>query len=307
MQIFFKSDSFPRKFWNSIATIGIFDGVHIAHQVILKRVLKRSHRLKTKSLVVTFDPHPAKILTPSRVPPLLMSLEHRLRLLGQMGFDVCWVIHFTRPVAHLSAEDFVRDFLADKLHIRELYVGEGFRFGRKNEGDVSLLKILGKEHQFFVHPVKTIQIGREKISSTRIRHFIEKGRFSQASSLLGRPVSIFGTVVKGKGLGRRLGFPTANLNPHQEATPPRGVYCGWTNLEDRRYGCVVNIGLRPTIERRHQSSMIVEVHLLDFRGNLYHRDLEILFVKKLREEKKFPSLEALSHQVQRDIKQAKEL
>lgn len=291
----------PLTYRNSIAAIGIFDGVHIGHQLILNRVVRRARRLGEKSLVITFDPHPAVILNPQNVPPMIMSVSHRLRILEEIGFDACCVIPFTKRIARQEAWRFVRDFLAAKLGVSEIWVGKGFRFGRANLGTIELLKLLGKRYGFCVREITPIRLGSQKISSTKIRRLIEKGKLSKAEKLLGRPVSILGTVVRGGSLGRKIGFPTANLDPHHEAIPPRGVYTARVVLDGKCYRGAANIGIRPTLKRKKKSKTTVEVHLIGFTGDLYGKDIELLFVKKLRGEKLFPSLKALANQIRKDI------
>ena len=297
----------PSAYRKSIATIGIFDGVHIGHQAVLGRVIRRARRLGEKSLVITFDPHPAVILNPRNAPPMIMSVAHRLRILEGIGFDICWVMHFTKQMAQKEAWQFVRDFLVAKLGISEIWVGKEFRFGRINLGTVELLRVLGKRYGFSVHQITPIQSGKQKISSTEIRRLIEKGKLSKARRLLGRPVSILGTVIRGESLGGKIGFPTANLDPHHEAIPPRGVYTVRVVLDGKCYRGVVNIGIRPTIKRKRKREITIEAHLIDFSGNLYGKDIELLFVKKLRNEKKFHSLKMLACQIQRDIQKAKQI
>lgn len=297
----------PSRFRKSVATIGIFDGVHIGHAVILKQAVRRARQLQRKSLAITFNPHPAAVLTPGNVPPLLMSLEHRLVVFEKMGFDACWVIHFTERIAGLGAWQFVRDFLVRKFNIAELWIGKGFLFGRGNLGTAEFLKLMGVFYRFSVHEIAPVRLGKQKISSSRIRRLIEKGRLKRAERLLGRPVSILGTVVRGMNLGGKIGFPTANVDPHHEAIPARGVYAVWVLFNGKRYRGVTNVGIRPTITKNKKQRTTVEVHLLHFEKNLYHKEIEIHFVKKLRDEKRFPSLRHLSRQIQRDIRKARQV
>ena len=297
---------FPCRFRGSIATIGIFDGVHSGHRTILNQVVQRAKQLGKKSLVITFDPHPAVVLTPEEAPPLIMSFQHRLKVLEKIGFDVCWMIHFTKKVAHQEAWRFVRELLVEKLGISEVWIGNGFRFGRGNLGNVELLKLLGQCYGFSVHEIDLVYLEKQRVSSTKIRQLVEKGKLKSAERLLGHPVSILGRVISGKRLGKKIGFPTANLNAHHEAIPPSGVYVVWGIVNEKRFQGVVNIGVCPTVNKRKNKKTMptIEVHLMDFKGNLYGKNLELCFVKKLRNEKQFPSLSSLANQIQKDIQSA---
>lgn len=308
MEIFRRPSSFfPRRLQKSITTIGIFDGVHQGHKAILRRVLHRARRLRKKSLVVTFDPHPAAVLSPAKVPPLIVSFERRLGQLEKMGFDACWVIHFTPAAARQGAWQFVQGLLVKKLNISEIWIGRDFRFGRGNLGTVELLRLLGRRYGFSVHEIAPVQWRRGKISSTQIRRLIERGKLKEAERLLGHPVAVLGTVVHGRSVGKKIGFPTANLSPHHEAVPPRGVYAVKVLHHGRMYDGVVNIGFRPTVKIKKNKKISVEVHLLNFNRSLYGENVELLFVRKIRNEKKFPSLQALSAQIQRDILKARRI
>ena len=275
----------------TIVTIGIFDGVHKGHQKILKKVLKEAKASRLKSVVVTFDPHPVKVLSLRAQIPLLMSLDHRIRLIKKMGVDYCLVKKFTKEFSKLSPEEFIKDILVDKLNLKALVTGENFLFGFKEKGCSKLLKKLSKIYDFKFYSIPPLKIGGEYISSTRIRKLIEKGRLGLAKKLLGRPVTILGTVVKGKSLGRELGFPTANIDPHHESIPPAGVYSVDAALGKKIYRGVLNISLHK----------IIEVHILNFNKNIYGRDIEVIFKQKIRNEKKFKTLESLRRQISLDI------
>jgi len=274
-------------------TIGIFDGVHKGHQVILKKALKEAKRSRLKSVVITFDPHPVNVLNPSAKIPLLMSLGHRVRLIKKMGVDYFFVERFTKSFSKLSPEGFIKNILIDKLNLKALVTGENFLFGFKEKGDVRLLKRLSKLYNFKLYSVPPLKIEGGYVSSTRIRKAIKRGDLLLASKLLGRPVTILGAVVKGKSLGRKIGFPTANIDPHHESIPPSGVYSVDVALDgDRKlYRGILNISLHK----------IIEAHIFNFNKDLYGRDIEVIFRKKIRDEKKFKSLKALKKQIQLDI------
>jgi len=275
----------------TVVTIGIFDGVHKGHQKILKRVLDEARKRCLKSVVVTFDPHPVRVLSPGAQIPLLMSLDHRVRLIKKMGVDYCIVKKFTKEFSKLSPEEFIRGLLVDRLNLKVLITGENFLFGFKEKGSSKLLKKLGRAHDFKYYGIPPLKMGGEYISSTRIRKLIEKGSLGLAKKLLTRPVTILGTVVKGKSLGRELGFPTANIDPHHESIPPAGVYSVDAVIGKKIYRGVLNIS----------SHKIIEVHMLNFNRNIYGKDIEVIFKQKIRNEKKFKSLESLKRQISLDI------
>jgi len=302
-----------------VATIGIFDGVHIGHQEIIKAVVRRAKKLSLKSVAITFDPHPLKVLEPKNAPPLLISLKHRLRLIKELGIDSCLVINFTKSFSLLDPETFVKNVLLDKLRVKELYVGENFCLGKARSGDASFLKEMGKKHGFAVHSVSFIKKNRVVVSSTQIRNLIIKGDLDTASRLLKRPVSVLGTVVKGAALGRELGYPTANINPHHEAIPPAGVYVIKIKLLNKQYGGILNIGRRPTLtqllsaragltgRKAQEAEPTIEAHIFDFKGRIYGKDIEVYFVKKIRDESKFSSKEKLISQIRRDEIKARKI
>ena len=292
-----------------VATIGIFDGVHIGHQEIIKAVVRRAKKLSLKSVAITFDPHPLKVLEPKNAPPLLISLKHRLRLIKELGIDSCVVINFTKSFSLLDPETFVKNVLLDKLRVKELYVGENFCLGKARSGDVSFLKEMGKKYGFAVHSVSFIKKNGIIVSSTQIRNLIIKGGLDTASRLLKRSVSVLGTVVKGAALGRELGYPTANINPHHEAIPPAGVYVIKIKLLNKQYSGILNIGKRPTFTTRNaqESEPTIEAHIFDFKGRIYGKDIEVYFVKKIRDESRFSSKEKLISQIRRDEIKARKI
>ncbi len=291
------------KIKRSTATIGIFDGVHRGHQRILEKLVREARKLKTKSLVITFYPHPRKVLNPQSKVPLLISLEHRLKLMEEEGVDFFLVIKFTQPFARIKADDFIKEILVNKLGIKTLVVGENFLFGHRGKGNFSLLKGLSKKYGFRLLGVKPVKMKSKYVSSTRIRRAIEKGDLKNASLMLGRPVTVLGTIVKGRKFGRRLGFPTANINPHHEAIPPGGVYAVDVQLGEKNYKGILNIGTRPTF--RKDKDPTIELHIFNFKKDIYKKDVEIIFKKKIRDERKFSSVEALRKQIHKDTLRAR--
>lgn len=291
------------KIKRSTATIGIFDGVHRGHQKILEKLVREARKLKTKSLVITFYPHPRKLLNPQSKVPLLISLEHRLKLMEEEGVDFFLVIKFTQAFSRIKADDFIKEILVNKLGIKTLVVGENFLFGYRGKGNFSLLRSLSKKYGFRLLGVKPVKMKSKYVSSTRIRRAIEKGDLKNASLMLGRPVTVLGTVVKGRKFGRHLGFPTANIDPHHEAIPPGGVYAVDVQLGEKNYKGILNIGTRPTF--RKDKDPTIELHIFNFKKDIYKKDVEIIFKKKIRDERKFSSVEALRKQIHKDTLRAR--
>jgi len=287
----------------SAITVGVFDSVHLGHQRILKRLVEEANRRGLKSLVITFHPHPREVLNPEIKIPFITSLEHRLRLIRSYGVDDVAVIKFTRTFSKISPDDFIKNTLIKKFNAKVFIAGENFLFGRNKSGRMSFLKRANRFSEIEFVAIKPAWFKKDIISSTRIRRAIEKGRLAEASSMLGRPVSILGTVVKGRRIGRDIGFPTANINPHHEAIPPSGVYIVNAKINGKLYKGLLNIGRRPTFGKGLE--LAIELHILNFKKDIYGKDVEIIFKRKLREEKKFPSIEALQKQIQKDIQKVK--
>lgn len=281
--------------------IGIFDGVHRGHRRILSRGVYDAKRFHAPSMVVTFDPHPVKILKPAAAHPILMSLPHRLRFFERLGVEETLVIRFNRRFSQTTRERFLKELLIGKLGMRSLCVGHDFRFGCRGEGDAAYLSEKSRELGFHLSFVRPVKYRREIISSTRIRRLIESGRLGTAREMLGRPVSVYGTVVHGRGRGKSVGFPTANLNPHHETLPPAGVYAAWGFLNGRRLKGVIHIGEKPTFNDKEKS---LEVHFLNFHKNIYGKEIELIFVARLRGIRRFKSREDLSGAIQKDAGQA---
>lgn len=287
------------KLRNTVASIGIFDGVHRGHKKILHKLIVEAKRENAKSLVITFYPHPRALLNKDSKVPLLTSLEHRIRLIKDIGVDFLYVIRFTKSFSRIEPDDFIRKILVKGINIKALVVGKTFLFGQKGRGDFSLLSKLSREYGFRLFGVEPLVMRKRLISSTRVRHAIEKGDLKTASSMLGRPVSILGTVVRGRGVGRKLGFPTANINPHHEAIPPSGVYAVDVIVGRRTRKGILNIGINPTFKKNKEST--IELHIFNFKKDIYAKDAEIIFKKKIRNEIKFDSVEALRKQIKLDV------
>lgn len=291
----------PRR---AVVTVGVFDGVHVAHQQLIRTAVRQARRMNGTSVVITFDPDPQTVLHPSSAAPALMPLAERLRCLETLGVDQVWVIRFSHQFARLSAEQFIRRVLIRRLRARALIVGDTFAFGRDRRGDLAVLQRLGPAHGMRVIPVKPIMRGGLPVSSSRIRRLIHDGTLGQARRLLGREPKLYGTVVRGVGRGRRLGFRTANLRLIPQVMPPRGVYAVMVEAAGRRWRGVMNLGTRPTFG---QGPVVCEVHLLGFSGILLRRAVRVALLARLRGERRFSSPQALSRQVRRDIRRAQSL
>ncbi len=284
--------------------IGFFDGVHLGHQQIIRQTVTDARQHDALAVVLTFDRHPNAVVAPERVPALIYSLPQKLRTIEALGTEVLLLLTFDKTLSLLTGEQFVRNLAHDLGRIQSLCVGADFAFGYKRSGNVDLLKRIGAELRFVVHGMAAVSLDGKAVSSTWIRELITSGELDAASQMLGRAYSISGLVVPGDKLGRDLGFPTANLDTTGLVLPPSGVYAVQAILENHAHQAVVNIGARPTLGRP-KSQLRVEAHLLDFSAELYGKELELVFVEKLRDERKFSSLAELREQIARDTQAAR--
>jgi riboflavin kinase/FMN adenylyltransferase len=279
--------------------LGVFDGVHVGHRAVIARAVEAARKEGGKAFVVTFDPHPIRVIAPEKAPAsLLATLDEKAAVLKALGVDGLLVIHFDMAFAKMDAEEFVRKLLA--ADVRTVAVGEDWRFGSKRSGDVAMLRRMGGELGFQLEAVPPVMWDGERISSTRIRQAIRDGNFDSVEEMLGRPYELSGTVIEGRKLGRGLGFPTANLRLGERQTPRDGVWA--VKVDGVRKG-VANLGTRPTVDGGER---LLEVHLLDFSGDLYGKELRVRFEKFLRPERKFGSLEELREQIGRDAEEARQ-
>jgi riboflavin kinase / FMN adenylyltransferase len=284
--------------------IGVFDGVHLGHQQIIRQIIADARQHDALALVLTFDRHPNSIIAPDRVPPLIYSLSHKLRAIESLGADALLLVQFDNKFSEQTGEEFIRGLSRDLGKIHSVCVGADFVFGHKRSGNVGLLKKLGAELNFSVHGLASVSLDNQVVSSTRIREEIRTGDFDAASQMLGRPYAISGRVVEGDRLGRQLGFPTANLDATGLILPPNGVYSGCAKRKGQLYRVALNIGLRPTIASA-KPQLRVEAHLLNFYGALYGEEVEVEIGEKLRDEQKFTSATELHEQIARDIAQVR--
>jgi len=283
-----------RKFKNPVVALGVFDGVHLAHQHILKSAVNIARRNNGTSVVVTFWPHPQKQKS-------LYSLKHRLYLISQLGIDACIVVNFSPKFASIRAEEFIRKILVGKIGAKYICVGKNFRFGRYAAGSVGLLKKFSRPLEYKLKVFSVIKKRSIPVSSTYIRKLITRGRLANAGKLLRKPVTVLGTVIRGNSLARKFGFPTANINPHHEILPPNGIYSVRINFAGKNYKGICYIGSRPTLNVKQDRNRHVEVHIFNLKKNLYKKDLEIQFITFIRKERRFNSKEDLIKQVKKDI------
>lgn len=285
----------------AVFTIGNFDGVHLGHQAILRYVVDRADALGTVSAIMTFDPHPVKLLRPRIAPRLLSNLNQRLELIKRTGIEIALVVPFTHRLARMTAEDFVKNVLVDRLGTEEVYIGANFRFGADRGGDVALLERMGEELGFKAAASPIVEVDGGVVSSTRVRQAVSDGRVEEAATMLGRHVFIDGRVLEGKRLGRKLGFPTLNIEVKNEIEPACGVYVTAVHIPSfgRTFASVTNVGTRPTVYEN--SVLTIETHLLDFMADVYRESVRLYFVRRLRSEVNFPSTVQLMAQIQRDV------
>jgi riboflavin kinase/FMN adenylyltransferase len=286
--------------------IGVFDGVHLGHQSVISTSTSHARSADGTPVVITFDPHPLKVLRPHNAPHLLTATQHKIGLIRDLGVEHLLVITFDKSFAATPPEDFIEQLVLHSSPLGEICVGHEWSFGKDRRGNLDLLKKLGAQFNFNVVAIPPVKIDGAVVSSTAIRRVVEKGDLATAAAMLGRDYTILGTVVPGAKIGKKLGYPTANLSAHSEQFPPNGVYFAEATLDGVVYPGVVNLGYRPTVSSG-KSERILEIHLLDFDREIYGKDLEVRFVRYLRPEKKFENVDALIRQIEFDVRRAREL
>ncbi|HEV3327758.1 MAG TPA: bifunctional riboflavin kinase/FAD synthetase [Acidimicrobiales bacterium] len=303
----FAEGAYPEDATRTAVTIGVYDGVHVGHRHVLQRLRETAAARGLRTAVVTFDPHPASIVAPERAPLLLTSVERRLELLAELGIDRCVVVGFDESVATEPPASFVERVLVDELHAAVVVVGEDFRFGHDRAGDVALLRAVAGSGGFDVEPVALDGAGGEPISSSRIRALLADGDVAGAAALLGRPHELEGTVVRGDGRGRALGYPTANLDVDADLVIPAiGIYAGtWTRPTGASATAAISVGRRPTFYE--DGELLVEAYLCDVDADLYGERSRLAFVERLRGEQKFDTVDDLVAQITKDVDQSKAL
>ncbi len=283
---------------NVALTVGSFDGIHRGHRRILDQVIAEARRVDGIPAVLTMRPHPREYFSPDHAPNLLTSHAKKLELFAEAGIEAVFVLVFNADAANLSPETFLEDFVINRCGARAMVVGHDFRFGKEARGDYDYLVRAASKYDLSVSRVDPLLIAGERVSSTAIRERILEGDLEGAETLLGRKYSMIGEVVRGRGIGRKLGFPTANIRPHHSATPAHGVYAAQVILDNRVYPAAVNIGIAPTI--RHED-ITIEAYVFDFLEEIVSRTIELVFHRRLRPERKFPSHDALVAQIEQDV------
>jgi riboflavin kinase/FMN adenylyltransferase len=305
MEVIWKAKDFGRSFKNPVLTLGNFDGVHLGHQRIFRQVCRKAREIGGESIAYTFNPHPVQLLKPDLGPFLLLPVEERIRMIGELGIDVIICAEFTREFAALAAEEFVRDILHRQIGVRRVYVGENTTFGRGREGSVSLLKEFGRKYGFAVEAVEPVEVRGALISSSRVRKLVREGDVREAAELLGRRPFLLGEVIHGFGRGsRKLGFPTANLKIDGLLVPKPGIYAVWAIHKGETFPGVANLGWSPTF---HDQKFSIEIHILNFDKDIYGEPLRVEFVERQRDEATFRGPEDLIAQIKKDVEQAKKI
>ena len=303
--IHFPDDPRPARWTHPVLALGNFDGVHRGHRKILDRVRRVASEHGASSIVMTFDPHPPRVVRPDKAPPLLMTTAQRLDALAAAGVDGAAIVRFTPELSQWDPETFVRTVLVEWLRVAEVWVGANFLFGHERSGNFSMLRTLGSRYGFRAEKIDPVRYRDFVVSSTRIRRLLGEGRVDEAAALLGHEYSLDGTVVQGDRRGTGLGFPTANLCTENEMLPANGVYATTANIRGVAYPSVTNIGVRPTVDSSGRT--IVETHVFDFEGDLYRTRLGLGFVQRLRDERAFGSLDLLKDQIAADCHRARAL
>ena len=304
MQVFHGIETIQTKFKNPAITIGNFDGVHMGHQALFRKVKQWAEKLDGESIVVTFDPHPLQVLFPEKAPSFITSHRLKLDLIASCGIDATIVIPFNHEFSQMSAREFVEVILVGKIGARAIVVGNDYRFGHSREGDLPFLRRLGEQYGFTVEIVTVIQMNDTPVSSTSIRQLIANGNIRDANRLLGRPFEVSGTVIEGRKRGLGLGFPTANIRMPAVASPRTGVYVVEAEVDGKRYGGAANLGYNPTFG---DVELSLETHLFDFNQDIYGRPITIRFIDRLRDERRFSGPEELRLQIQKDVDTARRI
>ena len=303
--IHFPDDQRPSRWKQPVLALGNFDGVHRGHQKILERLRRVAVERGSTSVVMTFDPHPPRIVRPDKAPPLLMTKAQKLEAIATAGVQGAAIVRFTVELSRWEPETFVRAVLVDWLHVSEVWVGANFLFGHDRAGNFSLLRVLGARYGFKAEKIDPVRYKDFVVSSTRIRRLVSEGRVDEAGALLGHHYFLDGTIVRGDQRGRTIGFPTANLCTDNELLPPHGVYATTARIAGIVHPSVTNIGTRPTVDTSGRT--VVETHVFDFDRDLYGQTVRISFVQRLRDERAFASLDELRAQIEADCQRARVL
>lgn len=309
MEIIKGIQNLKRPFRNPVVTLGNFDGVHLGHQRIFKRVKEDASKVRGEGVVITFEPHPLKVLAPEKFLPLLTPFRKKLMLIEESGIEIVLCIEFSLTFSEISPAEFIETILVEKVKVKKVIIGYNYHFGKGQRGDAQTLKEAGKVFDFEVEVVDPLRVGQTIVSSSKIRALIQRGEVEEASKLLGRDYPIIGKVVEGEKRGQALGFPTANLEISDELYPKTGVYAVEVVWHQRRFNGLANIGSNPTFSTqigRREERFSLEVHILDFNRKIYEKEIEVHFKKRIRDEVRFESPSLLIEQIKKDIRYASE-
>jgi len=304
MDIIIGIENIRRKFRNPVLTLGNFDGVHLGHQRIFEDLREEARRIDGEAVVFTFDPHPLQILDPQKCPPAITPFKQKLMLLEKLGIDVVIVAAFDLDLANLTPEAFVKGVLVDKIGAKKILVGYNYFFGKNRRGNVEMLKRLGQKYGFEVKVVDAMTVNDIPVSSSKIREFIQSGKMPEAAQLLGRNYLLIGKVIWGADRGKKLGFPTANLEVLNGLYPKTGVYAVEVIMGDKTYPGVADVGYNPTFG---ENPLSVEVHILDFARDIYGEEIQLIFHERIRDERAFENPESLAQQIRKDIDAARKI
>ncbi len=306
MSVFYNSEKLPL-FRNAVITIGTFDGVHLGHQKILRTITDTAKNIGGESVVITFDPHPRRLISPDKELKILTPLENKIELISSQGVDHIVVVPFTLEFSTLSAEQYISDFLIEKFHPNTIVIGYDHHFGSDRTGNIQLLKSVQQQYNYQLIEIPEQLVDEAGISSTKIRTALQNGNVQDAATMMGRSYSLKGKVIKGKQLGRTIGYPTANIDAadNDQLLPSVGIYCVKVVHESKEFGGMLSIGYNPTVTDEH--TIKIEVNIFDFDKNIYDDLLEIVFINYMRSEEKFDSLEALKSQLAKDELMARKM
>lgn len=287
----------------TVLTLGVFDGLHLGHQAIMKKVVERAIATNAVATAITFDPHPRSVLHPESAPPLLQTLDQRLANFEVLGIEQAIVVPFSLEFASQPAEDFLTDIIRDRLHAKEVYLGKGFAFGKDRGGNITLLREMSGKLGFVADEVDEVQLRGQRVSSSKIRELLAAGQVNIARRMLDRPYGVEGVIIRGNRRGHTIGFPTANLKPHNRVIPRYGVYATATLINGNWRKSITNIGVRPTFENDAEPS--IESFIFDFAGDLYGDVLRVRFLHRIRDERKFNGIDELKAQIEKDSQRAR--
>lgn len=303
--IHFPEDPRPAHWRQPVLALGNFDGVHRGHRKILERVRRVAGERAATSVVMTFDPHPPRVVRPDKAPPLLMTTPQKLEAIADAGVQGAAIVRFSTALSHWDPETFVRNVLVDWLHVGEVWVGANFLFGHDRSGNFSMLRVLGSRYGFKAEKIDPVRYKDFVVSSTRVRRLVSEGRVDEAGALLGHQYFVDGTIMRGDQRGRTLGFPTANLCSENELLPPHGVYATTARIGSLVHPSVTNVGTRPTVDQSGRT--VIETHIFNLDRDLYGQPMRIGFVQRLRDERAFPDVDALKAQIDADCRAAERL